>query len=134
LSNAGIANPVASPVVSTVYKVSGKDSNGCAGEATIEVTVREGSVYGKLTPSKFFSPNGDEVGKFWEVQRIEDFPQCQVTVYDDKGVLVHEAKPYRNDWDGTFKGRMLPDGVYYFMIKCEGEQNPPKTGSITILR
>jgi gliding motility-associated-like protein len=47
---------------------------------------------------------------------------------------VHDAKPYLNNWDGTFNGRSLPDGVYYFIIKCEGETNKPKTGSITLLR
>jgi gliding motility-associated-like protein len=135
LSEATISNPVASPPTTTIYTVSGSDINGCEGEATFELVVIAGSIYGKLTPSKFFSPdNGDEVGKIWMVERIEDFPQCQVTIYDDKGVKVHEAKPYTNDWDGTSKGKKLPDGVYYFVIKCDGEQNSPKTGSITILR
>lgn len=135
LSNSNIANPVATPLTTTVYTVTGTDVNGCSGEATIEVKVRAGSIYEKLVPSRFFSPdNGDEVGKFWRVEKMEDYPACQVTIYDDKGVKVHEAKPYLNTWDGTFKGKKLPDGVYYFIIKCEGEQNSPKTGSITILR
>jgi gliding motility-associated-like protein len=135
LSSATIENPVASPLLTTSYKVSGLAANGCKGEAIIELVVREGSVYNKLKPSKFFSPdNGDETGKFWLVERIEDFSQCEVSIYDDKGVKVYGAKPYLNNWDGTFNGRKLPDGVYYFMIKCEGEQKSPKTGSITILR
>lgn len=135
LSSATISNPVASPGTNTTYLVSGLGSNGCRGEASFELIVREGSVYGKLTPSKFFSPdNGDEYGKYWLVDRIEEYPHCTVSIYDDKGVKVHEAKPYLNNWDGTFKGRGLPDGVYYFVIKCEGDTNSPKTGSITILR
>lgn len=135
LSSSTISDPVASPIISTKYKVMGRDANGCSGEAFIEILVTEGSVYGKITPSKFFSPNnGDEMGKYWEVKKIEDFPQCQVSIYDDKGTKVHEAKPYLNDWDGTSNGQMLPDGVYYFVIKCEGDADAPKTGSITILR
>jgi gliding motility-associated-like protein len=135
LSTTTAENPIATPLITTSYSVTGTGVNGCTGDATIEVVVREGSVYNKITASKFFSPdNGDEVGKFWLVTRIEDFPQCEVSIYDDKGVKVHAAKPYLNDWDGTFNGRKLPDGVYYFVIKCEGEQNSPKTGSITVLR
>ncbi len=34
-----IANPVASPVVNTTYTVSGKDVNGCSGQATVDVMV-----------------------------------------------------------------------------------------------
>jgi gliding motility-associated-like protein len=135
LSSSTIADPVASPLTTTTYTVTGTDVNGCRGEAIIELVVREGSVYSKIKPSKFFSPdNGDEVGKTWLVERIEDFPGCQVSIYDMKGIKVFEAKPYSNDWDGTFKGKQLPDGVYYYSIKCEGEQKTPKTGSITILR
>jgi gliding motility-associated-like protein len=138
LSSTSIANPIASPLVTTTYHVQGTDSKGCKGEGTVEVGVREGSIYQKLKPSKFFSPdNGDEIGKFWAIEKIEDFPQCQISIYDDKGIKVYEAKPYDNSnnrWDGTFNGRRLPDGVYYFVIKCEGEEKTPKTGSITLLR
>lgn len=135
LSSTTIPNPVATPVVNTTYRVSGTGANGCSGDAVIQVIVRAGSVYGKISPSKFFSPdNGDEIGKYWLVDKIEEFPYCEVFIYDEKGVQVYTAKPYLNNWDGTFKGQKLPDGVYYFMIKCEGEQNSPKTGSITILR
>ncbi|MBT1699913.1 VCBS repeat-containing protein [Fulvivirgaceae bacterium PWU4] len=135
LTSASVPNPTATPLVTTTYTVKGTDTNGCKGEAVIELRVREGSIYSKISPSKFFSPdNGDEFGKFWLVDRIEEYPGCQIVVYDDKGVKVHEAKPYHNDWDGTFNGRKLPDGVYYFVIKCEGETTKPKTGSITLLR
>lgn len=135
LTSASVANPTATPLVTTTYTVTGTDANGCKGEAVIELSVREGSIYSKISPSKFFSPdNGDEFGKFWLIDRIEEYPGCQIVVYDDKGVKVHEAKPYHNDWDGTFNGRKLPDGVYYFVIKCEGETTAPKTGSITLLR
>jgi gliding motility-associated-like protein len=65
---------------------------------------------------------------------MDEYPQCGVTIYDDKGVKVFSAKPYLNDWDGTYNGKRLPDGVYYFIIRCDGEENKPRTGSITVLR
>jgi gliding motility-associated-like protein len=68
------------------------------------------------------------------ITRIEEFSQCGVSIYDDKGVKVYESKPYNNDWDGTFKGKKLPDGVYYYIIRCDGEEGKPRTGSITVLR
>ena len=68
------------------------------------------------------------------VENILNYPQCSVTIYDDKGVRVYDAKPYNNDWDGTFRGKQLPDGVYYYIIRCDGEENNPRSGSITVLR
>lgn len=134
LSSATIADPIASPLVTTTYTVTGQDVNGCRGEFSLEVIVNEGSIYPKLTPSKFFSPNnGDNIGNVWEVLRITEF-QCGVKIYDEKGIEVFAAERYENTWDGTSKGKPVPDGVYYFIIKCHGDTSPPKTGSVTILR
>jgi len=141
LSNPSIANPVASPVVTTTYTVTGKDNTGCTGTATFEVSVKGEPIVNKLTPSVFFSPDGKgkPESEVWLVSTksggtLLDYPQCGVAIYDDKGIKVYEAKPYNGDWDGTFHGSKLPDGVYYFVIRCDGEESKPKTGSITLLR
>ncbi|MEO8471714.1 MAG: FG-GAP-like repeat-containing protein [Chryseolinea sp.] len=126
---------MATPESSTVYTVTGKDGNGCVGNASIEVKVRGDAIVNKLSPSNFFSPNGDATGQYWVVGRIDEFPQCAISIYDDKGVKVYDAKPYMNNWEGTFtSGKKLPDGVYYYIIRCDGEENRPRTGSITIIR
>jgi gliding motility-associated-like protein len=135
LSNSTIANPIANPLATTLYTVTGEDVNGCLAEGSVEVTVTGEAIVNKLSPEAFFSPNNDPDNQNWEIKNIIDYPQCGVVIYDDKGVLVYEAKPYLNNWDGsTTKGKQLPDGVYYYMIKCDGEENSPKSGSITILR
>ena len=135
LSAPNQAETAATPLSSTTYTVTGKDGNGCAGTGSVEVKVRGDAIVNKLSPGNFFSPNDDPTGQFWLIGRIDEFPQCGVTIYDDKGVKVYDAKPYMNNWEGTFNGgRKLPDGVYYYIIRCDGEENKPKTGSITILR
>ncbi len=133
LSDATLPNPVAMPLVTTVYTVTGSDAN-CVYEGTIEVRVAGEAIVGKLSPSIFFSPNSDGQNDFWSVEKIELYPQCSVHIYDDKGVKVFEGKPYLNTWDGTFNGKQLPDGVYQYIIRCDGEENKPRKGSITILR
>lgn len=134
LSDSIISNPIASPTTTTLYKVSGKGINGCVGKDSILVNVNGESIAVKLKPQNFFSPgNGDLINEKWEVPTITNYPQCGVTIYDEKGLKVYEAKPYLNNWDGTFNGHLLPIGVYYYIIKCDGE-NTPKTGSITLVR
>ena len=134
LSDASKPNPVGIPLTSTTYTVTGKDANNCKGSATIDVKVRGEAIVKKLKPENFFSPNEDVFSPYWKVEKIDEYPQCAVTIYDDKGVKVFDAKPYMNDWDGSFNGRRLPDGVYYYIIRCEGEESAPRSGSITLLR
>jgi len=134
LNNPTIAQPTAKPSASTSYTVSGKDNNGCLRHASILIEVIGSSITNKLIPANFFSPNGDDQNQYWIVGLIDQYPQCNVTVYDDKGVKVFNSKPYQNNWDGTFNGKQLPPGVYYFIIRCDGEENHPRTGSITMMR
>jgi gliding motility-associated-like protein len=135
LNDPTLSNPVATPLGTTVYTVTGTDANGCPGAATVEVSVKGDLIVNKLKPAKFMSPNnGDDINNTWLVENILNYPQCSVTIYDDKGIKVYDSKPYNNDWDGTFKGKQLPDGVYYYIIRCDGEENTPRSGSITVLR
>ena len=135
LSDSTIANPIATPVETTGYTVKGSGSNGCIGTASIDVVVKGDAIVNKLKPVNFFSPNnGDAINNTWSIKNIENFPQCSVAIYDEKGIKVFEGKPYQNTWDGSFNGRQLPIGVYYYIIICDGEENVPKTGSITLIR
>jgi len=134
LSDSTIFNPTAQPKETVKFKVSGKGTNGCYGEAFVELKVRGEATVNKLKPSNFFSPNADAVNNQWSVDNILTFPQCAVNIYDEKGVKVYESKPYLNDWDGTFHGKPLPNGVYFYIIRCEGEEATPRSGSITLLR
>jgi len=134
LSDSTIANPTATPLVSTLFKVTGKDSNGCVAKDSITVNVKGESVTSKLNPQNFISPgNGDTINEKWIVENIETYPQCGVTIYDEKGLKVYDSKPYANNWDGTYNGHLLPIGAYYYIIRCDGD-NTPKTGSITLVR
>jgi gliding motility-associated-like protein len=134
LNNSSIQDPIATPLATTLYKVVGFDANTCIGRGSIEVKVKGDAIIDKLVPGNFFSPNADSKNPYWMIGDISQYPQCGVTVYDDKGVKVFNAKPYLEDWDGTYNGKPLPDGVYYYIIRCEGEESRPRMGSITILR
>jgi gliding motility-associated-like protein len=134
LSDATVSNPVAQPIKTTEYTVTGTGSNGCPGSGTFILQVVGEAIVNKLNPHNFFSPNNDGPNEQWVVDEILTYDQCGVVIYDDKGVKVFEAKPYRNDWNGTFNGKPLPDGVYFYIIRCDGEESTPRAGSITLLR
>jgi len=134
LNDSTIYNPTALVSSTTLFHVDGVDENGCNGEASIEVIVILEDAKEILKPKNFFSPNdSDNINSFWKIDRIEDFPQCTVSVYDQTGNLIFEAQPYLNDWDGTKNGNKLNSGVYYFVIKCNNNKIS-KSGSITLLR
>ena len=63
-----------------------------------------------------FSPNGDGKDDFFSLQKLEDFPNNAVKVFNREGLLVFEKEYYRNDWNGYFQGVLLPEGVYFYIL------------------
>ncbi|TRX60127.1 T9SS type B sorting domain-containing protein [Fulvivirga sp. M361] len=85
-------------------------------------------------PMPLFSPNGDSQNDNWILDPdLTKFEGCRLMVYNRSGLIVYEAQPYTNDWDGTTNGDGLPQGVYYYRLSCEDNSNV-KSGSITLIR
>lgn len=128
LSNPNIANPIASPDRTITYTVTGINLNGCNSTASITLVLDNNRI--DLFPPKVFSANRDE---FYIIENIENYPQCELIIFNRLGLEVFKAKPYLNNWNGQFKGGPLPKGDYYFVMRGEGNKNL-KTGSILLLR
>lgn len=74
----------------------------------------------EIEPMNGFSPNGDGVNESFFVRNIDLYPDNLVQVYNRWGNRVFEASTYRNDWPGTYDGKALPDGTYFYLIEVEG--------------
>ncbi len=81
--------------------------------------------------SNVITPNGDGQNDTWKVSDPTYISGCTVKVYNRWGQPVFETKDYNNEWDGTKNGEDLPDGVYFYSIKCDENEF---TGSINLLR
>lgn len=123
-----VNNPVVSPIRTTTYFVTGTNEIGCSGTAEITIEVDNAL---SVTPKKLFVP---EYETYWEIEGIEYYDECSVIIFNKQGLKLFENKDYANNrWDGTFNNQNVPEGVYYFVIRCDGNKND-KTGSITIMR
>ena len=113
LSSTTILNPLAAPLTTTLYTLTAHNSLGCSASDTVSVIVIPYCIRVKNA----FTPNGDGINDTWRV--YEDFGCLQnvtVHVYNRYGNKVFESRDYRNDWDGRYKGKPVPDGTYYGVI------------------
>ncbi len=82
------------------------------------------------------TPNDDGQNDAFYISCAEDtdqLPQNSLTIYNEYGDEVYSAAPYRNDWEGTYEGKRLPDGTYYFLFR-ESPTGAQQRGFITIYR
>lgn len=130
LNNATAANPVATPAATTTYTVTVTSPQGCIASDSMVVTVLP-----TIKVPDGISPNSDGDNDEWIIDGIEQFPNCVVEVYNRWGELLFQSVGYKEHWKGTYKGKDLPVGTYYYVIDLKDPVFPdPYTGPITILR
>lgn len=81
------------------------------------------------------TPNEDNVNDKFFVPCLEtgEILDNEVTIFNQYGDQVFHAKPYLNDWKGTYNGQDLPTGTYFYVVKFNGNSKP-KTGFLQIQR
>jgi hypothetical protein len=132
LSSATILNPVATPATTTTYSLRVTTSQGCVASDNMTLTV----IPYCIKPMNAFTPNGDGINDKWLITDGSCLSSAKVQVFNRYGSKVFESLDYRNTWDGTYQGKPLPDGTYYFIITFQLINNRVETmkGNLTILR
>jgi gliding motility-associated-like protein len=74
-----------------------------------------------------FSPNGDNVNDYFEIDGLENAGQKDLTIINRWGIEVFHSSNYDNKWDGRSKnGDPLPEDTYYYVFKVNDIYNPGK--------
>ncbi|WP_166204879.1 T9SS type B sorting domain-containing protein [Pelagihabitans pacificus] len=71
---------------------------------------------------RFFTPNSDGTNDVWSVDSVEDLIVESVYIFDRYGKMLKQLAPGEG-WNGTFNGRALPSGSYWYAVSVE---NYPK--------
>ncbi|MFH1004745.1 MAG: gliding motility-associated C-terminal domain-containing protein [Bacteroidota bacterium] len=130
LNDTTIYNPIATPSVTTTYTLMVTDVNGCTNMDSVTVIVVP-----DVIATDGISPNGDGKNDEWIIPNIEKFPGCVVEIYNRWGELLFRSVGYTEKFKGTYKGKNLPVGTYYYVINLNSKlHEEPITGPITIMR
>lgn len=110
LNDAHSFSPQADPLNTTMYKLTLKDAHGCITKDSVTVNV--------IVPvPTAITPNGDGVNDFFEIDKIKDYPQSSLLIFNRWGIQIYKATPYDNTWNGKSEsGQELPDDMYYYVF------------------
>ncbi len=132
-------NPVATPVTTTTYTVSGTSDFGCHDSDKVTITVLCDNSQAFIPNS--FTPNGDGENDMFYPRGTGIIKVKSFKVYDRWGELLFERNGIdindeRNGWDGTHKGTALSPDVYVYVIQvvCQTGEILNLKGDITIIR
>ncbi len=123
---------IAAPESSTIYEVIVVNEFGCTDTFNITIFVEDRKDDDLVVPNTI-TPNDDGYNDTWVIPWLDRFPDNEVVIINRWGDEVYSAKPYGNDFDGTYNGKDLPAGTYYFILLL-GEDFDNFKGPLTILR
>ncbi len=93
----------------------------------------EGVEWDCFVPS-IFSPNEDGKNDSFTIPFLSQYRQSKVTIFNRWGDQIFYSDDYQNEWAGTYKGRSLPVGTYYYILEVNDEQKTIKQGYVFLQR
>jgi gliding motility-associated-like protein len=113
-------------------------ANSCTAITSLEV---EANCNPQVFIPSAFTPNQDQLNEEWEIFG-RFYSNLRIKVLDRWGMEVYSVLQKRSDdeitfWDGTYKGKKVPAGVYYYEVTYTSPTDKSKTikqtGTVTII-
>jgi len=127
----GVVTGISAGTVTISYTIINNSCGSVVKTFTITVLPSSGNVFIPNT----FTPNNDGLNDFFYVYG-NGIKSVQLRVFNQWGQLIFDAKDASLKWDGTYKGKKQPVGVYVYVAKVlllDGKEINSK-GAINLIR
>ncbi|QJD97992.1 gliding motility-associated C-terminal domain-containing protein [Mucilaginibacter robiniae] len=121
---------------SGTYYIKATTGNNCYIIAPVNVTINPPPPYIIKAPNTF-TPNGDGRNERFSLNFEGYVTFGNLRIYNREGQLVFSSRTIADYWDGTYAGKELPVGVYYWVFDgYDSYSKAPikRTDYITLLR
>lgn len=121
------------------YKLCSTTCPSFCDSATVSVLIEKDPNFVARPNFNAITPNGDGLNDQLVFDELlinpEQYPDNELIVFNRWGDIVHTARPYANNWDGTNDtGQPLPEGTYYYILRLNISEGIIIRGDVTVVR
>jgi gliding motility-associated-like protein len=120
LSSPTLSSTIASPAATTMYYVKATGINGCITRDSIELIVQKNPIGSNYLIPTAFTPNNDGVNDCFGITKWGYTTNLEFAIFNRWGERVFFTNNPSSCWDGLYKGKPQPIGVYVYIIKAKG--------------
>ncbi|HEX5024284.1 MAG TPA: PKD domain-containing protein [Agriterribacter sp.] len=133
LSDAHVANPIATVQQNTRYVVTVSSVAGCPTSDTIFIKAYKGPEF--YVPNAF-TPNGDNKNDIFRFTAVGMSAIYYFKIFNRYGQLMYSSTDPSKGWDGTFNGTAQTTGSYVWMIEGKDYLGNmvTKNGAVTLIK
>ncbi|MBI1227112.1 MAG: T9SS type B sorting domain-containing protein [Bacteroidetes bacterium] len=118
-----------------VYEICNTDCPDDCDRATVRFNVLGTNANQPCFAPNIITPNGDGRNDHFTVPCLETtYTNNNVRIFNRWGDKVFEQDGYKNDWDSSYKGSLLPPGTYFYLIQLDKSSSEVMQGYFTITR
>lgn len=120
----------AKPDGAITYYVEYTDLNGCSSTAQVRIEFEP-----LIWIPNTFTPDGDQHNNVFSVVH-EGVNEFECLIFNRWGEVIAELTKNNNAWDGTYKGKLVQEGVYTWKLTFidRKESKHEKVGFVTVLK
>jgi len=115
---------------SIVIRVTDRDGNTIEKFFTITRTRKD---FNSLTITNAYSPNGDGANDAWGVPELRFYEGVRIQIFNSGGSRLFYTENPDIRWDGTYNGKEMPVGTYYWVIEIL-ETGEMRRGILNLIR
>ncbi len=115
------------------YMICSNECDEICDMATVTITLVGNSDEDYFVPNTI-TPNEDGINDAFVVPATIQFEGSEVAIFNRLGDEVYFNDDYQNDWKGTFKGKDLPVGTYFYCVRLTDEAKTVLRGYVVIKR
>ncbi len=115
---------------SIVVRVTDRDGNTLDKFFTITRTRKD---FSSLTITNTYSPNGDGANDAWGVPELRFYEGVRIQIFNSGGSRLFYTENPDIRWDGTYNGKEMPVGSYYWVIEVI-ETGEMRRGMLNLIR
>ncbi len=107
-----------------------EDINGCK-DTVFKIVTPPFTLYAPNT----FTPDGNGMNDVFKFKGM-GVKSFSMLIYNRWGELMYQSGDIDVGWDGTYKGKLVPSGVYIYRVEATSYKNVgyEKTGNVNVLR
>jgi gliding motility-associated-like protein len=80
-----------------------------------------------------FTPGDDNFNNTWGIEELRFYSGVRIQIFESGGLLVFSTNNPDVRWDGTFKGKDMPVGAYFWTVEV-GETGEIRKGMLSLIR
>ncbi len=121
--------------VDSAYVFQVVDQYGCVFQDTARVTLYDADV--QLFAPNAFSPNDDGLNDVFQILGYGE-NKTELTIYNRWGEQLYTTNSLAKPWDGRYKGSLVKNDVYVYVLKytgtCTGSKEQSQIGHVMVVR